>query len=69
METLSLRVEGMSCPHCEMAIQDAVRKLNGIKKTKANRRKKVVITLFDPSLVSSTEIRSIIAQTGYSVID
>lgn len=40
MEKIVISVEGMACGHCEIAIQEAVRKLPGIKKAKASKRKK-----------------------------
>ena len=54
MEKTKLRVDGMVCGHCEIAVQDAVRKLPGIKK--------------DASLVSLEQIVETINATGYRVI-
>lgn len=68
MEKLVLRVEGMSCGHCEIAIQDAVRKLPGIKKVKASKRKKEVTAEFDAGVASSGEIIDAINATGYEVV-
>ncbi|MDR2650172.1 MAG: cation transporter [Clostridiales bacterium] len=68
MENTVIRVDGMSCSHCEIAIQDAVRKLPGIKKVKANRRKKEVSLVYEASLVTSEQITEAINDTGYSVI-
>ncbi len=39
MERTKLHVDGMVCGHCEIAVQDAVRKLHGIKKVKTSKRK------------------------------
>jgi glutamate N-acetyltransferase/amino-acid N-acetyltransferase len=47
MEKIILHVEGMACAHCEIAIQSAVRKLSGIKKVKASRRKKEVAVVVE----------------------
>jgi copper chaperone CopZ len=49
MRKIILKVEGMTCSHCEMTIQDALRRLPGIKKAKANRRKKEVQIVFNDS--------------------
>jgi copper chaperone len=49
MDKVILRVEGMSCGHCEIAVQDAVRKLPGIKKVKASRRRKEAVVDYDAS--------------------
>ncbi len=69
MEQLILRVEGMACGHCEVAIQEAVRRLPGIQKVKASRRKKEADVVYDPALVTPERIRQAIAETGYRVAD
>lgn len=68
MDTVKLRVESMICGHCEIAITDAVRKLPGIKKAKASKRKKEVSVVYDGSLTTSEEIVAAIDSTGYQVI-
>ncbi|WP_461255581.1 heavy-metal-associated domain-containing protein [Treponema sp. R80B11-R83G3] len=68
MEKTKLKVDGMSCSHCEIAVQDAVRKLSGIKKVKADRHKKEVVVDYDASLATQEQIVSAINSTGYSVI-
>ncbi|MDR2156203.1 MAG: cation transporter [Clostridiales Family XIII bacterium] len=68
MDKITLRVEGMSCEHCEIAIQDAIRKLPGIKKAKASKRKKEVSVKYDATLTSGDAIIHAIADTGYQVI-
>ncbi|MDR1000197.1 MAG: copper ion binding protein [Clostridiales bacterium] len=68
MEKLMLKVEGMSCGHCEIAIQDAVRKLSGIKKVKASKRKKEAIIDYDASIVGVEQITKAINDTGYQVV-
>jgi copper chaperone len=68
MEKIVLHVEGMSCGHCENAINEAVRKLPGIKKVKASKRKKEVAAEFDAGLVDAAAIAAAITETGYDVI-
>ncbi len=68
MEKIILRVEGMACGHCEIAIQDAVRKLPGIKQVKASRRKKEGSVEYDSSRVSVDQIRQAINNTGYQAV-
>jgi copper ion binding protein len=68
MEKLTLKVEGMSCGHCEIAVQDAVRKLPGIKKIKASKRKKEAAVEYDASAVTAEQIAKVINDTGYQVI-
>lgn len=69
MEKTIFHVEGMVCGHCEIAVQDAVRKLPGIKKVKANKRKKEASVEYDPSQVSIEQIKQAINNTGYRVVE
>ncbi|MDR1409885.1 MAG: copper ion binding protein [Oscillospiraceae bacterium] len=68
MEKLILQVEGMTCGHCELAVQDAVRKLPGIKKVKANKHKKQTAVDYDPAQVTPEQIDKAINDTGYRVL-
>ncbi|MDR0813233.1 MAG: cation transporter [Oscillospiraceae bacterium] len=68
MDKITLRVDGMSCGHCEIAIQDAVRKLPGIKKAKAARRKKELVVEYDAALVTQEQICAAVNNTGYRVV-
>ena len=68
MEKVTMRVEGMSCGHCEIAIQDAVRKLPGIKKVKASKRKKEVAVEYDAATLTRDQITNTINSTGYQVV-
>jgi copper chaperone CopZ len=58
----------MVCGHCELAIQDAVRKLPGIAKVKASKRKKEVSAAFDRALTTADEIMAAVSSTGYKVV-
>lgn len=62
-----LNVEGMACSHCELTVQDAVKKLDGIKKVKAKKRKKEVTVEFDENLTTVENISDAINKTGYEV--
>jgi copper chaperone len=66
MEKTTLRVEGMSCGHCEIAVQDAVRKLPGIGKVKASKRKKEIAVEYDAAAVTREQIAAAIESIGYT---
>jgi copper chaperone len=55
----------MSCGHCEIAVQDAVRKLPGVKKAKASKRRKEAVVEYDPELVTREQIAGAITAIGY----
>ena len=59
------KVEGMVCGHCEVAVQEAVRKLRGIKKVKAIKRKKEAMVEYDEAEVNLDQIIAAVNATGY----
>lgn len=65
MDTATITVEGMSCGHCEIAVQDAVRRLPGVKKAKASKRKKQAVVEYDGAQVTLGQIVEVINATGY----
>jgi copper chaperone len=64
-----LKIDGMSCGHCEIAIQDAIRKLPGIKKVRASRRKAAAKVQYDAALVSTGQLANAVTEAGYTVRD
>ena len=67
MNKIILKVEGMSCGMCKAHINDAVRKIKGVKKVNADRIKGEVLIIGQ----DDTEIKDMkdaISQQGYRVI-
>lgn len=65
MNNARITVEGMFCWHCEIAVQDAIRKLPGVKKAKASKRKKEATVEYDEAQVTLDQIVQAINATGY----
>ena len=61
-------VHGMTCKHCENAVQEAVKKLSGVKKVKANKDKGTVLVEYDTSLTADAQIIDAITSAGYRVL-
>ncbi|MDF2804149.1 MAG: heavy metal transporter [Anaerocolumna sp.] len=64
-----LPVEGMSCAHCELTIEEALQKLKGISNCKASFGKGQVIVSFDDSITTLKEIKSAISNAGYECVE
>jgi len=65
MKKQVIAVEGMSCPHCEMAVQKSLLALTGVKKAKASWKKKQIIVKYDSSLVEIEQLKAAIVEAGY----
>jgi len=68
MEKTTIRVDGMSCHHCENAVVTAVQALPGVKKAKASHVKKNAVVQYDPAQVSLDAIHKAITEEGYEVV-
>lgn len=64
---LSLKVEGMTCDHCEMSIQKGVGELPGIESVLANHEDSTTVVKFDQSKTSEEDIKKAIEKRGYQV--
>jgi copper chaperone CopZ len=61
-------VEGMTCSGCEFNIENAVKKLDGIIKVKADHQKGEVNIKFEEGKVNINDMVKTINKTGYKVI-
>ena len=68
MEKIIFNVDGMSCGHCENAVQNAVRELTGVKEVKADAQKKQAAVEYNSSLTTTEEIKAKIEEQGFEVI-
>jgi len=68
IEKAVLNVEGMSCGHCQAAVEQAVKQLPGIISVLADFRHKKVEVEFETSKVNLAEIKNAIEDEGYDVI-
>ena len=62
-----LRVEGMSCNHCKMAVETAVKKLTGMTTAEVDLAAKTLTVEFDNDKTSAEEIRHAVEETGFEV--
>lgn len=66
MNTITVKVEGMMCPHCEAHVTKALLALPGIADCKANHKTKLVTLTTDAS-VQLADIHATIRAQGYTV--
>lgn len=68
MESIVLKVEGMSCSHCENAIKKAVGSLDGVSNVTVYLDKKDVYVEYDNTKVSLDDLKNTIEDEGYDVV-
>ena len=67
MESVELKVEGMTCGGCVKSIQNALQSHEGVGSASANLDAKLVTVEFDPSVIQRDGIVQAIEDAGFDV--
>jgi copper chaperone len=68
MQTITLRVEGMSCNHCKQAVEGALNKLTGVERAEVNLAEKNVTVWYDETGTTVEQMKEAIEDQGYDVV-
>jgi copper chaperone len=66
MEKLTIKVEGMSCEHCEKAVANAVGGFPSAKNVKVDLKAGTVTLEYDSGSINISEIGAAIEEAGYT---
>lgn len=64
IQTQTFNVSGMTCGHCEMSVNKAIKTLDGIIDAKADKNNGTVTVSFDDSKVTPAQIKDAVNDTG-----
>ncbi|NLC11032.1 MAG: heavy-metal-associated domain-containing protein [Firmicutes bacterium] len=64
-ENIVLRIEGMSCKHCQAAVEDALKKLEGVESVKVDLKEGKSYITFDSSLLTKENLIEAVVKAGY----
>lgn len=67
MQKESFRVEGMTCGHCKMTVENAAGNLAGVGAAKVNLKKGTLTVKYDSAAVTLEDIKDAVIEAGYSV--
>ncbi|WP_258358871.1 copper ion binding protein [Moorella sulfitireducens (nom. illeg.)] len=62
-----LQVEGMSCNHCKMSVEKALKGLAGVTAAAVDLAAKTARVTYDPGKVTLEEMKRAITGAGYEV--
>ncbi len=68
MQKLKLKVEGLSCSHCENRVKNAVGALSGVSGVAVNLSEKTVSVELDSTAVTEKQVKDAIEEQGYEVV-
>lgn len=63
--SLKVKIDGMHCPLCTMAVKKAIKNLNGIQKVSVKLNTKIADISYDEKKVSVSKILEAIKTTSY----
>jgi copper chaperone len=64
----TIKVEGMSCGHCEMRVKKAVEAIDGVRKVEVNLRNKNAVVEYDERKANLEKIKAAIREVGYEPV-
>ncbi|WP_418791165.1 heavy-metal-associated domain-containing protein [Phosphitispora sp. TUW77] len=67
MATTVLNVGGMSCNHCKMAVEKALKTLDGVQNANVDLDTKKVSIEYNPAGIDEAGLKKVIADAGYDV--
>lgn len=67
MKNLTLDVKGMTCGHCQSAVNGALKELEGIENVEVNLETGKVDVSYDESKVDQAKMKEAIEEQGYDI--
>lgn len=67
MEQATLNIKGMTCGHCQSAVTNALKELNGVEKVDVHLDKGTASVSYDESKVTTAKMKTAIEEQGYDV--
>ncbi|MGC2422903.1 MAG: copper ion binding protein [Nitrospirota bacterium] len=67
MKTVKLSVTGMTCGHCAMHVENALKELAGVSSAKVDLKEKSAEVTYDEAAVDTNKMAEAVAEAGYKV--
>jgi copper chaperone len=68
MQSIALKVDGMTCGGCVKSIQTALNSQAGVSETTADLESAMVTVEFNDSVIQATAIKAAIEAAGFDVV-
>lgn len=67
MSVKQLKVAGMSCQHCQRAVQDSLLALKGVSRAEVNLDQGIVTVEYNETQVNLAAMKKSVEEAGYQV--
>jgi len=65
MTKIVINIEGMSCGHCTSAVENALKRTDGVENVKVSLDDKNAVVEFDESIVSAEALADVVEDQGF----
>lgn len=67
METLVLKIGGMTCNHCKMKVEKALRTMDGVENVQVDLTTGQATVSFDAAKLRAEDLRTVVSEAGYEI--
>ncbi len=67
MTEKTFQIEGMSCGHCELSVQEALDELEGVRGSKADHKNGTVEVTYEEGTVTNEQFKEAVGEAGYTL--
>ena len=64
----TIKVEGMSCMHCQLRVKKAVEAVEGVQRADVNLQTKMVTVDYEEGKANIEKVKNAIRETGYEPV-
>ncbi len=64
-----IKIEGMSCGHCQATVEKAISSVTGVKQVKVNLEDKNAVVDYNPSETDIKALKAAVDEAGYTVVE
>mgnify|MGYP006398519529 FL=1 len=64
----TIKVEGMSCMHCQLKVKKAVEAVEGVQRADVNLQTKQVVVDYEEGKVNLEKVKAAIKESGYEPV-
>lgn len=68
MTKKTLKVQGMTCNHCVMRVQKALKAVPGVQDAQVDLQKAEAAVTFDESKVDTSKLATAVVDAGYKIV-
>jgi copper chaperone len=64
----TIKVEGMSCMHCQLRVKKAVEAVEGVQRADVNLQTKQVVVDYEEGKVNLEKVKAAVREAGYEPV-